>query len=62
MIRQLLLGGGISVINIAIHALMMTILVRVAQWAGARSEFALYDTFNRRDDSDGVSFDDHARA
>ena len=38
MIRQLLLGGGISVINIAIHALMMTILVRVAQWAGARSE------------------------
>src|SRR5262249_25721741 len=31
MLRQFLLGGGVSVINIAIHALVMTIVVRVAQ-------------------------------
>jgi hypothetical protein len=26
MLRQLLVGGGVSVVNIAIHALVMTIL------------------------------------
>jgi len=31
-------GGGVSVINIAIHALVMTIVVRVAQVRGARSK------------------------
>jgi hypothetical protein len=35
MIRQLLVGGGVSLLNIAIHALVMTIVVRVAQAAGA---------------------------
>jgi hypothetical protein len=38
MLRQLLVGGGISVINIAIHAFVMTIVVRVAQRAGAKTE------------------------
>lgn len=38
MLRQLLFGGGISVINIALHALVMAIVVRVAQSAGARSK------------------------
>ena len=38
MLRQLLFGGGISIINIAIHALMMTMVVRVAQSAGSRSK------------------------
>ena len=37
MLRQLLVGGGINVINIAIHAMVMTVVVRVAQKAGARS-------------------------
>ena len=37
MLRQLLFGGGISIINIAIHALMMTMVVRVAQSAGRRA-------------------------
>ena len=37
MLRQLLLGGGVSVINIAIHALVMVIVVRVAQIRSARS-------------------------
>ena len=37
MLRQLLMGGGINVINIAIHAMVMTVVVRVAQKAGARS-------------------------
>jgi hypothetical protein len=37
MLRQLLAGGAVSVINIAIHALVMTIVVRVAQIRGARS-------------------------
>ena len=36
MLRQLLLGGGVSVINIAIHSLMMAILVRIAQLASAK--------------------------
>jgi hypothetical protein len=35
MLRQFLVGGGISVLNIAIHALVMTIVVRVAQIRGA---------------------------
>jgi hypothetical protein len=36
MIRQLLVGGGVSLINIALHALVMTMVVRVAQNAGAK--------------------------
>jgi hypothetical protein len=35
MLRQFLVGGGVSVVNIAIHALVMTIVVRVAQTASA---------------------------
>jgi Ion channel len=38
MLRQLLFGGGISLINIALHALVMTIVIRVAQSAGARNK------------------------
>jgi len=41
MLRQLLLGGGFSVINIAIHALVMTIVVRVAQSAAPRVDRTL---------------------
>jgi len=36
MLRQFLVGGGISVINITIHALVMTIVVSAAQKAGSR--------------------------
>lgn len=36
MLRQLLFGGAVSAINIAIHALVMTTLVRLAQIAGAK--------------------------
>ena len=36
MLRQLLFGGGVSAINIAIHALMTTILVQLAQTASAK--------------------------
>jgi voltage-gated potassium channel Kch len=36
MLRQFLLGGAVSLANIAIHALVMTLVVRVAQSAGAR--------------------------
>jgi len=38
MLRQILVGGGINVINIAIHAMVMTLVVRVARRAGARSK------------------------
>jgi Ion channel len=38
MLRQLLFGGGISLINIALHALVMTLVIRVAQSAGARNK------------------------
>ena len=36
MLRQFLLGGGVSAINIAIHSLMMAILVGLAQTASAK--------------------------
>jgi hypothetical protein len=36
MLRQFLVGGGVSVINITIHALVMTIVVRVAQIASVK--------------------------
>jgi hypothetical protein len=36
MLRQFLVGGGVSVINITIHALVMTIVVRVAQTASVK--------------------------
>lgn len=35
MLRQFMLGGSISICNIAIHALVMTVVVRVAYKAGA---------------------------
>jgi hypothetical protein len=36
MLRQFLLGGAVSLVNIAIHALVTTLVVRVAQRVGAR--------------------------
>jgi len=36
MLRQFIVGGGVSLINIAIHALVMTTVVRVAQAANAK--------------------------
>jgi hypothetical protein len=36
MLKQFLLGGGVSLANITIHALVMTTVVRVAQVAGAK--------------------------
>ena len=36
MLRQLLVGAGVSVCNIAIHALVMTVVVRVAHALSAR--------------------------
>src|SRR5215475_6703594 len=38
MLRQLLVGGGVSVINIAIHALVMTLLVWVARAVSAENK------------------------
>src|SRR5437016_12494037 len=37
MLRQLLVGGAVSACNIAIHALVMTIVVQVAQATGAKA-------------------------
>ena len=36
MLRQFLVGGGVSVINIAIHSMIMATVVGVAQRAGAK--------------------------
>jgi hypothetical protein len=36
MLRQLLVGAGISICNIIIHALIMTAVVRVTQRAASR--------------------------
>jgi hypothetical protein len=38
MLRQFLVGGGVSVLNIAIHALVMTTVVRVAQIRGTQTK------------------------
>jgi hypothetical protein len=38
MLRQFLVGGGVSALNIAIHALVMTTVVRVAQARGTRGK------------------------
>ena len=38
MLRQLLLGGFVSVINIAIHSMIMATVVGVAQRAGAKNK------------------------
>lgn len=38
MLRQLLFGGAVSVANIAIHALVMTIVVQVVQRASANTK------------------------
>jgi hypothetical protein len=37
MLRQFLVGGGVSVVNIAIHALLMTTVVWVAQSRGTQN-------------------------
>ena len=37
MLRQFLLGGGISICNIAIHALVMTTIIRIARAVGAKT-------------------------
>jgi hypothetical protein len=37
MLRQFLVGGGVSVINIAIHSLIMAVVVRIAQLASAKN-------------------------
>lgn len=38
MLRQILFGGAVSVANIAIHALVMTIVVQVVQRASANTK------------------------
>jgi len=38
MLRQLLVGGGVSVVSIAIHALVMTIVVTVARAVSAENK------------------------
>jgi hypothetical protein len=38
MIRQLLFGGAVSAVNIGLHALVMMILIQVAQKASTRSK------------------------
>jgi hypothetical protein len=40
MLRQFLFGGAVSTVNIALHALIMMVLIRVAQNASARSRSA----------------------
>jgi len=42
MLRQLLLGGGVSLINITIHALVMTSIVKIARSKSARKRTRPY--------------------
>jgi hypothetical protein len=36
MLKQFLMGGGVSLLNITIHALVMTTVIRLARVAGAK--------------------------
>jgi Ion channel len=36
MLKQFLVGGGVSLLNITIHALVMTTVIRLARVAGAK--------------------------
>src|SRR5689334_17253596 len=38
MLRQILFGGAVSVVNISVHAFVMTIVVRVAQRTSANNK------------------------
>jgi hypothetical protein len=38
MLRQLLVGGGVSLVTIAIHALVMTLVVQVARAMGEKRQ------------------------
>ena len=38
MLRQLLVGGGVSLVTIAIHALVMTMVVQVARGMGTKRQ------------------------
>jgi hypothetical protein len=38
MLRQFLVGGGVSLVNIAIHALIMTMVVQVARAMGRKRQ------------------------
>ena len=38
MLRQFLVGGGVSLVNIAIHALIMTMVVQVARAMGRKQQ------------------------
>jgi hypothetical protein len=39
MLRQFLVGGGVSLVTIAIHALVMTFVVQVARAMGAKHQW-----------------------
>ena len=60
MLRQLLFGGFVSVINIAIHSLIMATVVGVAQRASAKNAAASVAVPRRRDDPDRVDPDGNA--
>ena len=57
MLRQFLVGGGVSLVNIAIHALIMTMVVQVARAMGKKQPTALLLGFDRSNDPDHLSSD-----
>ena len=54
MLRQFLVGAAVSACNIAIHALVMTAVVRVAHRAAAKQTAAAIAATDRRHDGDRV--------
>ncbi len=50
--RQFLVGGGVSVVNIAIHALVMTIVVRVAQTVPTNDTIGIITAIKNREGCD----------
>jgi hypothetical protein len=60
ILRQFFVGGGVSVLNIAIHALVMTTVVRVAQVTGILNKSRSHSMVNVASEGvDLVYFGDH---
>ena len=57
MVRQFMMGGGFSICNIVIHALVMTAVVRASQGTIALGRVAAEPVADCRDGCNGFRFD-----
>ena len=60
MLRQFLVGTAVSVCNIAIHAMVMVTVIRVARIAGETCNVASISSTDRCHDCDRIGLDGRA--